>query len=285
MATIIGHRGASGHRPEHTLASYELADRMGADYLEPDLVSTRDGVLVARHEPEISGTTDVASRPEFADRRTTKAIEGAEVSGWFTDDFTLAELKTLRARERIPDLRPRNADYDGRFEIPTFDEVLDLAARTGKGVYPETKHPTYFQSIGLALEEPLAAALRGAGVPAFVQSFSADSLRRMRSLVDAPLVQLIGGSGRFDAPAVAAYADAVGPAKALVDRAFVRAAHAAGLLVHPWTFRAENRFLPAELRSGDDPAAHGDLAAELRHFIALGVDGVFTDFPDVAAAL
>jgi len=285
MPTVIAHRGASGHRPEHTLAAYELAAWMGADYLEPDLVITADGVLVARHEPEISGTTDVADRPEFAGRRTTKDLDGHAVTGWFAEDFTLAELKTLRARERIPDLRPRNTAYDGAFEVPTFAEVLDLAARTGTGIYPETKHPGFFRAQGLALEEPLADALRAASVPAFVQSFSADSLRRMRELVDAPLVQLIGGRGTFDAPAVAAYADAVGPAKALVDRAFVEAAHRWGLLVHPWTFRAENRFLPPELRSSEDPAEHGDLAAELRRFTDLGVDGVFTDFPDVAANL
>src|SRR5215208_3606484 len=167
---VIGHRGASGYRPEHTLASYELAARMGADYIEPDLVSTKDGVLVARHEPEISTTTDVADHSEFADRRTTKTIDGAPVTGWFTEDFTLAELKTLRAKERIPDIRPQNTAYDGLFEVPTFQEVLDLRKRLSKelgrriGIYPETKHPTYFRSIGLPLEEKLVKALRRAGL-------------------------------------------------------------------------------------------------------------------------
>ncbi|MFA6575913.1 MAG: glycerophosphodiester phosphodiesterase family protein, partial [Nocardioides sp.] len=162
---VIGHRGASGYRPEHTLASYRLAIRLGADYVEPDLVSTKDGVLVARHENEISGTTDVADHAEFAARRTTKTIDGRAVSGWFTEDFTLAELKTLRAKERLPQVRPDNTRYDGRFEIPTLVEVLQLvreeSKRTGRsiGVYPETKHPTYFDSIGLSLEEPLVRTL------------------------------------------------------------------------------------------------------------------------------
>src|SRR5215207_10172388 len=179
---VIGHRGAPGYRPEHTLASYELAARMDADYIEPDLVSTKDGVLVARHEPEISTTTDVADHPEFADRRTTKTIDGAPVTGWFTEDFSLAELKTLRAKERIPATRPQNTVYDGRFEVPTFQEVLDLRKRLSKqlrrplGVYPETKHPTYFREIGLPLETPLVRTLRRNGLnrrnaPAFVQSF------------------------------------------------------------------------------------------------------------------
>ncbi|MEA2296057.1 MAG: glycerophosphoryl diester phosphodiesterase [Solirubrobacteraceae bacterium] len=285
MTIVIGHRGACAYRPEHTLASYELAARMGADYLEPDLVMTRDGVLVARHEPEISGTTDVAARAEFADRRATKPLGGREVDGWFAEDFTLAELKTLRARERLPELRPASAAYDGRFDIPTFQEIVDLAARHGKGVYPETKHPARSRALGLPLEPALAGALRGAGVPAFVQSFDPASLRTMRELLDAPRVQLLGSGESFNPAAVAAYADAVGPVKTRVDAAFMAAAHGAGLQVHPWTFRAENTFLPEDLRSGDDPAAHGDLATELRRYLALGVDGVFTDFPDVAAAL
>src|SRR5262245_61276618 len=167
---VIGHRGAAGYRPEHTLASYALAARMGADYVEPDLVSTKDGVLVARHEPEISQTTDVASHPEFAGRRTTKTIDGNPVTGWFTDDFTLAELKTLRAKERIPDLRQRNTIYDGRYEIPTFQEVIDLVKRLSReqhrqiGIYPETKHPTYFRSEGLPLEPGLVRTLRRNGL-------------------------------------------------------------------------------------------------------------------------
>ncbi|MGI8660993.1 MAG: glycerophosphodiester phosphodiesterase family protein, partial [Thermoleophilaceae bacterium] len=200
---VIGHRGAAGYRPEHTLASYELAARMGADFIEPDLVSTKDGVLVTRHENEISGTTDVADRPEFADRRTTKTIDGVPLTGWFTEDFTLAELKTLRAKERIPEVRQRNTIYDGRFEVPTFDEVLDLRRRLSRelgreiGVYPETKHPTYFRSIGLALDGPLVRALRGERLDrrrslAFVQSFETRNLRMLDRRIDTPLVQLYG---------------------------------------------------------------------------------------------
>src|SRR5689334_13838056 len=168
--TVFAHRGASGYRPEHTLAAYALAIQLGADYIEPDLVSTKDGLLVARHENEIGGTTDVAQHPEFADRRTTRTIDGRAVTGWFTEDFTLDELRTLRAKERLPQVRPGNTRYDGRFEVPTFDEVLRLAKdesrRTGRtiGVAPETKHPTYFDSIGLSLEEPLLRSLRAANL-------------------------------------------------------------------------------------------------------------------------
>jgi glycerophosphoryl diester phosphodiesterase len=287
MPLLIGHRGASGYRPEHTLASYRLAAELGADYIEPDLVSTRDGVLVARHENEIGGTTDVADHPEFAARRATKVIDGVSLTGWFTEDFTLAELKTLRARERIPDLRPANAAYDGRFEIPTFEEVLDLRAELSVGVYPETKHPSYFRSIGLPLEPPLLEALAARGLdraeaPVFIQSFEAGNLRALRAEVDVPLVQLVPAGGDGDLGEIARYATGVGPAKDLVDRAFVEAAHDAGLVVHPYTFRRENAFLPPELRSSGDPAGIGDLARELRRFFDLGVDGVFTDNPDVA---
>jgi glycerophosphoryl diester phosphodiesterase len=268
MPIVIAHRGASGYRPEHTLAAYELGARQGADYIEPDLVATRDGELVCRHENEISGTTDVADHPEFADRRTTKEIDGKAYEGWFVEDFTLAELKTLRARERIPDVRPDNTAFDGQFEIPALGEVIELARRLGVGIYPETKHPAYHRSLGLELEPRLTAALEDAGVPWFVQSFDAASLRELPR----PRVQLIG-RGPVDVAAVAEYADAIGPAKALVDAALVEAAHAAGLAVHPYTFRAEPRFL-------SDGAS--DLATELRHYYALGVDGVFADHPDVA---
>ena len=282
---VIAHRGASGYRPEHTLAAYELGARLGADFIEPDLVSTADGVLVARHEHEISATTDVAARAEFAARRRD--------GGWFAEDFTLAELKTLRARERIPHLRPANARYDGRFEIPTFAEVLDLAHRLTEelgrpvGVYPETKHPEHFRSIGLPLEPPLVEALRGADVPLFVQSFG-DNLPALRDRLDVPLVQLLGrpDGTRVDFGAIAAYADAVGPAKEHLraDPAFVASAHAAGLAVHPYTFRSENAFLPEDLRSSADPAAHGDAAAEYLRYIEMGIDGLFSDFPDAAVA-
>ena len=236
---MIGHRGASGYRPEHTLASYRLAAEQGADFVEPDLVSTRDGVLVARHENEIGGTTDVASHPEFADRRTTKVIDGASLTGWFTEDFTLAELKTLRAKERIPQLRPQNTQYDGQFEVPTLQEVLDLRKRLSKelgrsiGVYPETKHPTYFRSIGLPLEEPLVRTLTDNGLnrpnaPVFVQSFETGNLRALDAELRVPLVQLLDARtrrpigdtrtyGELATPAglrsIAEYADGVGPSK------------------------------------------------------------------------
>jgi len=307
MPCVIAHRGAAGERPEHTLASYELGARQGADHMEPDLVITSDGVLVARHEPEISATTDVAAHPEFADRRTTKQLAGREQSGWFAEDFMLAELKTLRARERIPHLRPRNAEFDGRFEIPTLQELIDLRARlSGElgrtiGIYPETKHPAYFRRQGLALEPPLIEALRangldGADAPVFLQSFETGSLQLLGGAVRAPLVQLLTATPtRDELRAIAEYARAVGPPKRLLiardatgrspaPTTFVDDAHAAGLLVHPFTFRAENEFLPLELRSSDDPAAHGDLAAELRQFLALGIDGYFTDYPAVTAS-
>jgi glycerophosphoryl diester phosphodiesterase len=308
---VIGHRGACGYRPEHTLESYRLAIRLGADYIEPDLVPTRDGVLVARHENEISATTDVAEHPEFARRHTTKVIDGVAVTGWFTEDFTLAELRALRAMERLPDIRPQNTLFNGRHPVPTFQEVIDLASaeerRLGRpiGIYPETKHPSYHRSIGLALEPALVEALRRNGLdrpdaPVFVQSFEAENLRALRGEVRVPLVQLVGARPGGDAlatpealRAIAEYADAVGPAKERIvplDAAgasgtpttFVEDAHRAGLQVHPYTFRRENAFLPAELRSGDDPAAAGDLAAELRTIYALGVDAVFSDHPDVA---
>jgi len=318
---VVGHRGASGHRPEHTLASYQKAIELGADYVEPDLVSTKDGVLVARHENEISGTTDVADHPEFADRKTTKVIDGRPVTGWFTEDFTLAELKTLRARERIPALRPANAQYDGRFEIPTFDEILACLGEINAtralgglpliGVYPETKHPSHFTSIGLSLEQPLLAALKqGLGrAPVFIQSFEVDNLRRLRRECDHPLVQLMSAEGGpCDEPGrsyaqmatasglaqVAEYAQAVGVQKsmvlaegedgALAATGLVPAAQAAGLGVHAWTFRAENAFLPRCLQQGDAPAAHGDLAAEVRAFHAAGVEGFFCDHPQLARA-
>jgi len=279
---VIAHRGASAHRPEHTLAAYELAIELGADFIEPDVVSTRDGRLVARHENEISGTTDVASRPEFAGRRTVKEVDGRAKDGWFTEDFTLAELRTLRARERLPELR--ETGFDGRFRIPELDEVIELAARAGVGVYPETKHPTYFAGLGLALEPPLLAALEGFGGPVFIQSFEAGNLRALRELTDHPLVRLTAGPAP-DVAEIAAYADAIGPHKDQViprgedgahgePTALVDEAHTAGLLVHPWTFRPEPQFLPAGLDGG----------AELDRFLALGVDGVFADDPGAAVA-
>jgi glycerophosphoryl diester phosphodiesterase len=302
---VIAHRGASGYRPEHTLAAYALGARMGADYIEPDLVSTKDGVLVARHENEISGTTDVADHPEFADRRTTKTIDSIAFTGWFTEDFTLAELKTLRAKERIPDLRPRNTLYDGRYEVPTLQEVIDLAKRLSRelhrpiGIYPETKHPSYFRGIGLPLEKPLARALRRYDGRVFVQSFEVANLKALDEELDVPIVQLLSGRnarpadgstttyGEMATPAglreIAKYADGVGPSKDYVlGTSFVRDAHHAGLVVHPYTFRNENAFLPPDLRSSSDPAAYGNAFAEYDRYLDAGVDGLFSDNSDTA---
>lgn len=311
---LIGHRGASGYRPEHTLAAYELAIEQGADYIEPDLVSTSDGVLVARHENEISGTTDVADHPEFADRRATKVIDGRPVTGWFTEDFTYRELRTLRAKERLPQVRPDNTAYDGEERIPTLDQVIRLARREGVGIYPETKHPTYFDSIGLSLEEPLVAALEkrkwaDADDPVIIQSFEVTNLRELDTMVEVPLAQLVDATGGpFDLPgttyasmvtpaglaAIATYADGVGAAKNLVlprdaagrtgaPSSLVPDAHEAGLLVHVWTLRLENQYMATNFRIGTDPHAAGDLAAESRAFLAAGVDGLFSDHPDVVA--
>jgi glycerophosphoryl diester phosphodiesterase len=328
---VIGHRGASGYRPEHTLASYQLAIDLGADFIEPDLVSTRDGKLVARHENDISGTTDIASHPEFAARKATKLIDGIAVTGWFTEDFTLAELKTLRARERLGALRPQNAAFDGRFEIPTLEEVIALAQRESRrlhrtiGIYPETKHPTYFQSIGLALEEPLVRTLHAAGLRShhdavFIQSFEVANLKKLSRLTRLRLVQLIDAAGApFDfvaaqdprtysdlvTPAglreVARYADGIGvnknrivprdaANKLLGPTSLIVDAHAERLIVHAWTFRAENTFLPSDFQIGDptNPAfagLRGDFPAELKRFAELGLDGVFADQPDVAVAV
>jgi glycerophosphoryl diester phosphodiesterase len=324
LPLVIGHRGASGYRPEHTLASYRLAIDMGADYIEPDLVSTSDHVLVARHENEIGGTTDVADHPEFAGRRTTKTIDGNPVTGWFTEDFTLAELRTLRAKERLPLLRPANTAFDGLYQVPTFQEVIDLAKRAGVGIYPETKHPTYFDSIGLSLEEPLVATLnangyRGRNAPVFIQSFEVANLKELNRRTRVPLVQLLDATGRpYDfvvagdprtyadlatpegLAEIATYADGIGPNKNLIvprdadgrlldPTGLVRDAHRAGLQVHPWTFRKENNFLPADFQQGNPASpqflgATGDAPAEFRLFYRLGVDGLFSDHPDTAVA-
>ena len=340
---VIGHRGASGYRPEHTLASYDLAISMGANFIEPDLVSTKDGVLIARHEPNITGTTDVSSRPEFASRRTTKTVDGTAETGWFAEDFTLAEIKTLRAVERLP---YRNQSYNGQFDIPTLQEVMDLAKRRGAalgrvvGLYIETKHPSYFQAAGLPLEQRLVDALRANGLdrpdaPVFIQSFEVANLKRLNAMTAVPLVQLLDADGvRPDGtldynqpydfvlagdkrtygdlvmPAALAeirtYADGIGPWKrmivptsamdangdgkaddldndgrvtdsdttALPPTTLVDDAHRAGLLVHPYTFRSEAALLAR--------GYGGDALAEYRQFYTLGVDGVFSDFPDQA---
>jgi glycerophosphoryl diester phosphodiesterase len=317
---LIAHRGASGHLPEHTLAAYLLSIEQGADYIEPDLVMTRDGVLVARHENEIGGTTDVARHPQFAARRRAQVIDGQRFEGWFTEDFTFAELRTLRARERLPELRPQSARFDGSYPVPSFDEVLDLVAaiNVGRraaglpvvGVYPETKHPSHFREGGLALEEPLLDALaRRADIPVFIQSFETGNLRELRRRCELPLVQLVDlGGGPWDRRGegfdyaqlcsrdglaqVAQYANAIGVHKERVlprsaegglgaPTPLVAEAHAAGLAVHAWTFRAENAFLPAALRRGEAPAARGDLLAEIRAHLEAGIDGFFTDFPDL----
>jgi glycerophosphoryl diester phosphodiesterase len=295
--TVIAHRGASGERPEHTLESYRLAIEQGADYIEPDLVMTRDGVLIARHEPEIGGTTDVAAHPEFVDRRRVQVIDGETMSGWFTEDFTLAEIKTLRARERLPELRTANTEFDGKFTVPTFDEILLLAneanrARVGRlpiGVYPETKHPAHFTALGLPQELAVLACLDrhgygGPGSPVFIQSFDPNNLRYLRTLTSLPLVQLLEHE-LGDLADVATYADAIGIYKPLATAAGVNEAHAQGLLVHVWTFRAENEFLPDDLRIGGSPAAHGNLAGEIRRYLDIGIDGFFTDFPAIGAAV
>ena len=315
---VIAHRGASGRRPEHTLAAYRLAVEEGADVIEPDVVATRDGVLVVRHENEVSGTTDVARRPELADRRSVKTVDGERVEGWFTEDLTLAEVKTLRAVERLPGLRPESARYDGQLEVPTLAEVVALAAELGAargrpvGVYPETKHPGYFRRIGLPLEVPLVDVLRRWGLTerddhAWIQSFEPSSLELLRGLTRLRLVQLVEpDGGPADRPevsyramttpdglaTVATAADALGPAKSMVlggDLAptpLVADAHRAGLAVHAWTVRPENAFLPPALRRGHAPAGRGDLASEVRALAAAGVDGLFTDVPaETLAAL
>jgi glycerophosphoryl diester phosphodiesterase len=329
---IIGHRGASGYVPEHTLTSYFIAVQDGADYVEPDLVMTKDGVLVARHENEIGGTTDVGGHPEFGSRRTTKVIDGTSVTGWFTEDFTLAELKTLRARERIPEIRPGNTRFDGQFEVPTFEEILALvrgveeqrdtrARLLGKpaprhiGVYPETKHPTYFAGLGLPMEKLLVQTLEKYGYKgrqglAYIQSFEVGNLEALSKMTQLPLVQLIEATGapydfvvRHDprtyadliTPAglaeIATYAQAIGPNKSLIiprtadgqlgePTTLVADAHAHHLLVHPWTFRAENNFLPKNMVRGSAPESFGNIQAELLAFLRTGMDGFFTDQAD-----
>jgi len=316
---VIAHRGASGERPEHTRAAYELAIDQGADFIEPDLVMTRDGHLVVRHENEIGETTDVADRPDFAARRTTRDVDGIPVTGWFTEDFTLAELKTLRARERLPALRPASAAFDGQEPILTFDEVVviarDASTRTGRvvGVAPELKHPSHFAALGLPMEDVFIAALErhgltGADAPILIQCFEVGTLERLAARIDAPLLQLMQAHGapadRPDAtyaematPAglaeIARYAAAIGvqdlmvvprddAGRALNASSLTADAHAAGLKVVVWTLRAENLFLPAQYRRGTAPADHGDLTGWLKAIYALGVDAAFSDFPATA---
>ena len=344
---VIGHRGAAGYRPDHTIEGYKLAIEMGADFIEPDLVATKDGELIARHEPNITGTTDVASHPEFASRKTTRVVDGVPETGWFATDFTLAEIKTLRA---IQPLAERDAQYNGKFSIPTLKEVLDLAksegTRVGRtiGVYPETKHPTYHVDAGLKLEDRLLAILATYGYtqkssPVIIQSFEVSNLKYLRTKTQVRLVQLIDGddvalngqvtlAAPYDKPynfavvgdkrtfitmltpaglaEIKTYADGIGPWKpylisskgvdangdgkaddvnkdGVVDErdrtmlpatAVLKDAHAAGLVVHPFTFRNEAKRLASDF--------NGDPVAEYRLFFQLGVDGVFSDFTDTA---
>ena len=346
---IIGHRGASGYRPEHTLASYDLAITLGANYIEPDLVMTQDGVLVARHEPMIGATTDVSQRPEFASRKTTRTVDGQSVNDWFVQDFTLAELKTLRAIQT----RSRATTYDGQFQVPTLDEVISLAkARSSQlgrtvGIYPELKHSTYMQGVSLAqgrsasyFEDTLLSSLHAAygnsaSAPVFIQSFEVSNLQYLNARTDIKLVQLVDADdvkadgsmslvAPFDKPydfavngdprtfadlltpaglaIVKTYADAIGPWKpylvkteadgverngvpglSINDRRVVgstgviEAAHAAGLLVHTWTFRND----ASQYGFGGGEAG---AVKEMAYYMRLGVDGVFTDFADTGVA-
>lgn len=310
---VIAHRGASGERPEHTLAAYERAIDAGADYIEPDLVVTKDLVLVARHETEIGGTTDVAERAEFASRRRTRDIEGKPVNGWFAEDFTLAELRTLRAKERLPGVRPANARYDGLWQVPTFAEIVRLVRAKEKesgraiGLYPEIKHPTeLLQQSGIDSVDLLVAALKTEkldqpGVALFVQCFEVEPLKRLhRLLPNLPLIQLVAAEGGpADTPAlryeamvqpsglaeIAGYAAGIGPElKMLVQpdgspAPLITDSHAAGLKVHPWTLRKENVFLPPSFRRGQAPNATGDVAGMVAMLRKAGADGVFTDDP------
>ncbi|ANP46529.1 glycerophosphodiester phosphodiesterase family protein [Candidatus Viadribacter manganicus] len=319
---VIAHRGASAYRPEHTLAAYEVAIEQGADFIEPDLVMTKDHILVCRHENEISQTTNVSNRPEFAERRKTKTVDGVEALGWWVEDFTLAELKTLRARERIPQLRPANTHYNDQFEVPTFAEALALAKQHGVGIYPELKHPTFLREQGV---DPVPAFIavvgEGGGQSAadimYVQCFEIGAIRSLAEMssIRWQCVQLVSADGgpwdqRDTSYAdmiagdglrrISDYARGIGAEKALIiprdasnnlgaPTDLVARAHAVNLVVHPWTFRPENFFLPASLRIGATSAEetlrlHGNIAAELRAFYAAGVDGVFSDDPAAAVA-
>jgi glycerophosphoryl diester phosphodiesterase len=324
---LIAHRGASAVRPEHTLASYAKAIADGADFIEPDLVMTRDGVLVARHENAIGGTTDVSAHPEFAARRTSRQIDGQTIDDWFCEDFSLAELKTLRARERLPQLR--GTHYDDQFDIPTLEEIIALAARESMacgrtiGIIPEIKHGSYFSGLGLAMEDRLLDLLAAheytRHAPIEIQSFEIANLRCLRERIGSAhptiwLLQLLGDA--VEQPwdkvvagdalnyaqmmtsaglrKIAGYADAIGPhSRAIIPldadgrlgtpTALVHDAHAAGLEVHPYTFRPENQFLPRNLWLGDDPATINQAGsiAEIRAYLDAGIDAFFTDAPAI----
>src|SRR3954452_24206526 len=325
LPIVIGHRGSPAYRPEHTIASYTLAIEMGADYIEPDLCFTKDGKLVARHEPDIGATTNVADHPEFASRRHSEVIDGIPFNNtWFTFDFTLAELKTLRAKERLPAVRPQNTALDGLFEVPTFQEVIDLAKQHGVGIYPETKHPTFFASKGFVFDGPLlgtlsANGLNHRGAKVFIQSCEVGNLKRLNTKTLLPLVQLIDATGvpadlkaqgvtydQMVTPAgladIASYADGIGPEKSRIvtgntagsklgaPTTLIRDAHRVGLVLHPFTFRPENNFLAADFRQGDPASpeflrARGDQPSELELYYELGVDGLFAHTADTAVAV
>lgn len=285
---VIAHRGASGYRPEHTLEGYRLAVDMGADYIEPDLVITKDGHLVIRHDRYLGSSTNVSDKPEFAGRRVIK--EGRDEPDWYIEDFTLEDVRTLRARQPFPG---RTTDYDDLFAIPTFADVLGLAqqlrAETGRhvGVYPEAKHPAFFARIGLDYAPLILSALKthgytGADSPIYIQSFEAGLLRNLRGLTPVRLIQLLPATdGELGLEEIKAFADAIGPAKEmLVDKetrassGLIETAHALGLEVHPYTFRDDA--VSKEFISPQD---------EIAFFLALGIDGLFTDFPDTAVSV
>ena len=312
-ALVVGHRGACAYRPEHTLASFELAIELGADLVEPDVVVSRDGALVVRHENELSRSTDVAERPEFADRRTARTVGRVERTGWFTEDFDLDELRTLRAVERMPALRPLNTAYDGHFGILTLADVVELVRARSTDARPvqvlaELKKPTWTAEHGLPMTELVAAELRrldaaGSDGPVVLQSFDAAAMRRLREDLgdDGPqMLQLVDDALEDDvlvSPAglreVSTYAQGIAPSRHRILRrdadqtligisGLVHEAHRAGLTVLPWTLRAENAYLPRHLRRGTDPAALGNAEGEARLLLALGVDGLITDHPDLA---
>ncbi|CAG9575869.1 unnamed protein product [Danaus chrysippus] len=318
---VIAHRGASGYVPEHTLGSYALAVTMGADYVEPDLVMTRDGHLIARHENELSFSTNVDQHPEFADRRRTQTINGRNISGWFSEDFTLEEIKTLRSKETMSIFRIANVRMNEAFQVPTFQEVIDLikvleiSENRTIGICPEIKYGTHFQQLGLAMEELVVNVLHKNGyvernAPAFIQSFEVTNLKQLKKITDIRLIQLYGAKsstpydqvllgsnltfGYMATPEglanVATYASGVGPEKSYIiprnllnkldtPTSFVKDAHALGLEVHPYTFRAENIFLPREYQINDVNGL-GNLTQEIKAFIDTGIDGLFIDHPD-----
>lgn len=321
--TVVAHRGASGYVSEHTLGSYALAITMGSDYVEPDLVITRDGHLIARHENNLGVSTDVARRPEFASRRRTQRVAGNLVNGWFSEDFTLAEIKTLKSIEPMQITRQANTRMDRSLDVPTFQEIIDLvkameiSENRTIGIYPELKYSTHFQRLGLPMEKKLVDIFHrngyvGKAAPAYIQSFEVNNLRALKNITDIRLVQLYDSKskipydlsevgktltyGEMATPAglaeVAKYASAVGPAKGYIiprdafnnlgqPTSFVKDARAVGLEVTPYTFRAENVFLPREFQIGNNIYDFGDLERELRAFMDAGVDGVFIDQPEI----